>query len=98
MSKKASLITRCCDPGVNVDDLEALYEADREIAFSTFSRHVDVKVLARNLGYSVGAERGLHLKNDYHVQFFRSTWKGVACYHMDWSCIDHIFQKPAAIH
>ncbi len=71
-----------------------MIEAARGISFETFRKRCDWQAVARQLGYSVGAERGLHLKDDYHVSFHKSVYAGRPCYYLRWSAIEHVFQSP----
>lgn len=94
MATKLPLVARCIEiPSEHVDDLFALYAAERLVTFTTFARHCDWKPFARNHGYAIGRQKGLHLKDDRCVRFYRSVWRGSPCYYMDWSAIDHIYQN-----
>lgn len=97
MKQTANLVARCTDEHtwIHRARLEALYEKDREITAETFFRHVSLKDISGDLGYAFGHEKGLHLKDDYHVSYHRSQWRGVPCYHLEWSGIDHVFVLPA---
>jgi len=90
-SVRFPLIAQCNNGTATNEELEYLYDHDREIKFNAFARHVDIKELSEYLGYAFGRMKGLHLKDDWHVQFFISRFRGKRCYHMDWSSIDHIF-------
>ncbi len=89
---KFSLATRCVEQK-DPQPLFDMYETAREVTFATFARRTDWKTVAKWLGYAVGSERGLHLRKDYTVSFYRAKWFGQVCYYMDWSRIDHIFLK-----
>ena len=90
--KKAVLYTRCCDGDATSEELHEMYDQEREITFTTFSRRVDIRPIAKDLGYVSGRHaQGLRMQNDRCVRFFRSKFRGENCYYMDWSCIDHIF-------
>lgn len=96
-SQKFVLHTRCVDEytDTHVERLNAMTERGRQIAASTFFRHVERSTISRQLGYAYGrAERGVRLARDYHVQFFRSKWRGKPCYYMVWSAIEHVFLSP----
>jgi hypothetical protein len=83
--------TCCVDsdgPSIN-----AMSERARPVTYRTFDRHCDWTNWARGVGYSVGTERGLHLKNDYHVAYFKSVYRGEPCYYLVWSAIEVIFTK-----
>lgn len=90
---KLRCIARCNDGSTNLVELESLYEHDKEIKFKTFAKYVDISALSEYLGYVLGRHaRGLRLKNDWHVRFYKSKFRGTICYHLVWSEIDHIFQ------
>ena len=97
MPTKHPLVALCSDGRLSLPQLESLYEADREITFRTFARHVCIGELSDYLGYAYGRHvRGLRLGNDYCVRFYRSKLNEKPCYHMDWSAIDHVFQAQHA--
>ncbi len=45
-------------------------------------------------GYAVGPELGLHLKDDRHVSYHRSTYLGARCYYAVWSGTEYVFTRP----
>ena len=91
--RKLELVTTCVGlPQSEVHFLEDMEDAGKEITYSTFKKHINASSLAKSLGYSVGHEAGLKQKDDYHVRYFKSVWKGNPCFHMVHSAIDHIFQ------
>lgn len=88
------LAARCTDDQSELhrNRLEAMYACDREIQGATFFRHVGMHDVAKLLGYAYGRwEQGLRLLKDWHLRYYRSTWRGVPCYHLEWSAIDHVF-------
>jgi hypothetical protein len=90
---KLLLVARCNDGSATLDELETLYDHDREITYQTFARHVDIPEISMELGYAFGRHsKGLRLRKDWHVRYYRSKFRGQVCYHLDWSAIDHIFQ------
>jgi hypothetical protein len=93
MQAKLQLVAKCNDGSATLAELEYLYENDVEITYESFARHVDVRAVAEYLGYVWGKGiKGLRLSDDYAVHFYKSKFRGKVCYHLDWSCIDHIFQ------
>jgi hypothetical protein len=77
-----------------VPALNRMIEAERSIGYATFRKAVGPEALdawARARGYSVGAERGLHLKSDWAVSYYRSRFKGRPCVHLRWSAIESIW-------
>jgi hypothetical protein len=88
------LVARCTDEHtwLHRARLDALYDADSEVTGETFFRHVSMREVASMLGYAYGRwGKGLRVLKDYHIRFYRSTWRGVPCFHLDWSAIDHVF-------
>ncbi len=94
------LVTTCVECGMaDVPDLNSMIDDARQIEYATFRRKVTGLVLdgwARGMGYVCGPERGLHLKDDYHVGYYVSHWKGKLCLYIRHSAIEHIFTKGAA--
>lgn len=94
---KHPLVARCNDGRASRTELQELDDNLREIKYRTFAKHVDVGTLSELLGYSFGrTNRGLRLRDDYHVRYGKSKFRGRTCYHLDWSAVDHIFQGAAA--
>jgi hypothetical protein len=92
------LIARCCDGSCSVNELEFLYEHDREITKKTFARHVDMESLCEYLGYSHRhINRGLSFFKDWHIRCFVSKFRNRKVYHLIWSEIDHIFGQGHGI-
>jgi len=63
----------------------------RDISRATFLKHCDAQDVIKGMGYSIGPEKGLHLKDDYHVSYHKSRYRGKPCYFMCWSAIEYIF-------
>jgi hypothetical protein len=95
VSGKAGLVTTCVQS--TVAKIHALMKQARPIKFDTFARRTNWTPIAQQLGYSVGAEPGLHLRDDYCVRFYRSRWEGRRCYVMQWSAIEHVFVAGGAL-
>jgi len=93
-SKKRILFTRCCDGDATAEELHAMTDRAIEITYRTFAKHVDVESIASSMGYAVGRAKGLRLSDDWAVHFHRSKFRGVPCYYMDHSRIEHIFVFP----
>jgi len=95
---KRNLYTRCCDGIARSEELNDMYDKQRQITFRTFSKHVNMKPIIQELGYAYGAHaEGLRIAKDYAVRFYKSVFKGEPCYYMDWSAIDHIFLLPEQV-
>lgn len=97
IKRKATYLTRCTDLSTgDVADLLEMTDKGHYIQYNTFARNTEWKELARELGYVIGREKGLKLYEDYHVSFYKSTWRGEECYYMKWSAIEFIFTRPKA--
>lgn len=66
-----------------------------EVTFATFARHCNWVPWASTMGYATGNARGLRLKNDWHVRYFRSKYKGRRCYYVKHSAIENIFTEDS---
>lgn len=86
---KKTYLTNCVES--TAKNIQAMVDKAREISFATFARNCDYQELARSMGYAVGAEKGLHLKDDWAVRFYTSKFKGKKVYFMDQSSIEWIF-------
>lgn len=96
-TKATNLIARCNDGSATLQELKSLYEKDREVSFATFFRFVSLAAVSKLLGYRYrgpdvcNGGTGLCLRNDHHVRYYRSEFRGKICWHLDWSAIDHVF-------
>lgn len=86
------LVARCTDEQsrTHVERLEALSERSRPIRADTFFRHVSRRMVSTLLGYAY-RRKGLTIRKDRCVGYYKSVWRGVPCYYLDWSRIEHIF-------
>ena len=93
---KAPLLTTCVMlTQRDVPQLWAMMDIAREIQFQAFAKRCDWQPLAKAMEYDIGrGERGLHLRDDYAVRFYRSKWNKRPCYVMQHSAIEYIFQLP----
>ena len=82
-------------PRRDVPALDKMIGDAVEVGYATFRRNVGGAGLdewAKEAGYDTGNERGgLRLRNDWHVRYYRSKWKGKRCYYMDHSSIEYIW-------
>jgi hypothetical protein len=81
--------------GSDGQSITAMQEAARPITRRTFLAHADradVIDLERSLSYDTGTERGgLRMSKDWHVGYYRSTYRGRPCVYFDHSHIEYIF-------
>lgn len=80
----ASAPETAAELGAAITEME---EAGREITFRTFFKYVDLKTVEAMLGY----DYALRLKDDYHVSYHKSRFRGEPCYYLLWSMIDFVF-------
>lgn len=70
-------------------DIDAMRNASREVSYRTFIKHCpDAREV---LGYTRGS--GLTLAGDWHVSFYRSTFRGEPCFYARHSAIEYIWIK-----
>lgn len=82
----------CTQPGVQVQDLEKMYESGKEITYRTALRHLGRSLLESVFPcYIWDNGKGLRMRRDWHVKYYRSRYNGQKCIHIVWSAIDHIF-------
>jgi hypothetical protein len=85
----------CCVHST-AEKIGAMVDAARIVSFRTVARHcADLHEWARSMSYAVGAERGLHLKDDWAVSYYKSCYDGQPCYYIAHSAIEHIFTPQA---
>jgi len=74
----------------DVPDLESMMDESEDITHEDFVEELSTKAYEQffeELGYGAW----LHLKDDYHVSFSRSTFKGEDCVYCTHSAIEYIF-------
>jgi hypothetical protein len=87
-------IYETCCVNSTAEKIHAMVDVARTVTLSTLRRHIaGLDDWAIGMSYSVGAERGLHLKDDWAVTFHKSVYCGEPCYYIDHSAIEHIFTK-----
>jgi hypothetical protein len=68
-------------------EIHAMVDQARSVAYSTFTTKCDYRALAVTLGYT----NQFKLRDDWHVSYFRSTFRGKPCYYLRHSAIEYIF-------
>lgn len=95
-AKKASYrFETTCEHCPDVRLLEAMEDRAVEITYRTARRHLGalLDLWATRHGYQLDSRRGLTLKRDYHVRYYKSRYGDKPCIDVDWSAIDNIFVK-----
>jgi len=72
--------------------LNQMTESAREISYRTMQKHCqELGRWALDKGYKLFPSKGLTLKNDWHVAYYKSTYNGRPCYYLVWSAIEFIW-------
>lgn len=81
--------------GSDSESIQNMVDAARPVTYETMLRTVGRPFveLQGELGYDIDGKRdtGLRMKNDWHVGYFKSVYRGRPCYYFVWSAIEHIF-------
>jgi hypothetical protein len=92
-SSKPYKYLECCINST-AKDIHAMIDAASDVTITTVRRNCDIADFEKQLGYDTGAERGgLRLKDDWHVGYYKSIYKGQPCYYIKHSAIEYIFVK-----
>lgn len=91
MGKRYVYLTCCVDS--TADKINALVASAVRVSYATFVRHCDPYECEVLRTYERHPRRGLTLKNDFMVHFFRGTYNGVPCYVVDHSRIEYIWVR-----
>lgn len=68
-----------------------MVDSSREITYKTFFKYVSLSEVANMLGYETDPRKGLTIKNDWHVGYYKSVYRGKPCYYVRWSGIEYVF-------
>ena len=76
------------------DGLISMIDNNIEITRETFLRNVyrdEIDELSTRLGYALHPKWGMMMKDDYHVTYHRSQFRGKRVYYFRHSAIEYIF-------
>lgn len=91
MCKKYVYLTCCVDAEGEL--VEAMEDAAKDISYDTFIRHCNPYECGALQNYDPRGVRGLKLRDDWSVRFYKSKYRGVICYLVEWSGIDLIWVR-----
>lgn len=74
----------------DVDGLIDMVNSSREITRETFLRNV-FKKDRKELEISLGYDNQFHIKNDYHVRYYKSKLHNKVAYYLRHSAIEYVF-------
>ena len=76
------------------EKINAMTERARPVTLATLRRRCqDLPEWERYMSYATGSQKGLHLKDDRAVHFYKSRYDGAPCYYIDHSSIEHIWTR-----
>jgi hypothetical protein len=94
MNKKPYEYETCCIDCDDVDALNAMIENAEDSTYQAMLNNCDGLLdWAEEKGYFRHKNGGITLEHDWHVWFFRSTYKDRPCYYLVWSAIEFIWTK-----
>ena len=71
-------------------DIDQYDQTERTIGYETALRHIGLESM-REFTQSLGYDRNLHIKNDYHVSYGKGVFRGKPAICIHWSSIHHFF-------
>lgn len=71
--------------------LENMIDTANEITWRTFIKHVDIEEIRALFPTYDWKGAGLHIKDDYAVSFYKSTFRNKPCCYLVHSSIEYIF-------
>ena len=80
----------CCVNATG-QDIEQMVDAATKITYKTFTRHCNWQDWAKSMGYALNNKKGLALKDDWHVGYYKSKYQSRPCYYLDHSAIEYIW-------
>ena len=83
--------------GAEVEALNAMIRSAKEITRRTMLKHVDLRPIARELGYDAHPSQGLTMAKDWAISYYKSTFRGWPAVFFVWSHIEHIFVPCEAL-
>ena len=79
-------------PRRDVPALIDMIDYARSISRRTFLKYIDKEQL-EEIESSLGYDKHLRMKDDYHVGYYRSSLNGKRVYYFKWSGIEHVFTQ-----
>lgn len=81
-------VTDCI--GADGDDINEMKRAGKIISVDTFRKAIGQKRW-KDIQAQLGYDRHMPIRKDWHVGYFRSTYRGVPAVYLAWSGIEHVF-------
>jgi len=83
--------------GPEVEALNEMIRDAKEISRRTMLKYVDLRPIARELGYDAHPSQGLTMAKDWAISYYKSTFRGWPAFFFAWSHIEHIFVPCEAL-
>ena len=94
VGQKTYVYVTCCVDLKDVDALNDMTENATETNYTTMLRNCDGLLdWAVDHGYARHYKQGLTLKQDWHVSYHRSKFRGHPCFYLVWSHIEFIWVR-----
>ena len=75
-----------------------MMEESKPSSYAAFRRHCkDLREFEKAMGYAASKSEGLTLSQDWHVEYFRSTYAGHRAYYLVHSAIEHIWLPESVV-
>ncbi|MDD4181973.1 MAG: hypothetical protein PHE87_10100 [Victivallaceae bacterium] len=87
---KKHYLTNCVSSDAN--SISNMIDGSREIGYRSFIQQVSLEHLLAVLpGYHINRSQGLTLRDDWHVRYYRSIYRGKPCVYLCHSAIEYVF-------
>jgi len=94
MSKKYTYEASCPELAERVDALDAMIDEAIESTYEAMLRACNgLLEWSQAHEYDLRKDQGLTLKNDWHVEYYRSVFEKKPCYFLRWSAMEFIWVK-----
>ena len=77
-------------PGSTYEDIQALQESEQTVSRATFAKAIGSQAW-RDIQASLGYDRDFPITKDWHVGYYKGVFRGVPCYFLRHSRIEHIY-------
>ena len=87
---------KCTDPGIKGKDINEMKDIAIDVTYETMLKHCDIQGVMELFFSGVYAQSkkdGLTIKNDWHIYYYKSIYRGKKCYYLRHSSIEYIFLK-----
>lgn len=78
----------------DANSINDMIDRSREVSYNLLKKHcAGLREWEVNNGYKRDGSKGLTLRNDYAVSFYKSKYRGMDCYYIRWSAIEFVWVK-----